>query len=189
NAFFLGDHFEYRVPIDDENTLSVSWMFNCVPKEQETYRQSVIPAWRGPIKNAVTGRWISSHVMNQDFIAWVGQGTIADRTKENLGTSDKGIALMRRRLLSEAKVAADGGDPKGTIRDPAMNIAIPLPNPYRDMFKRGLTLAEIRAHPVFGKHLDAFMFQAGQPLEVWRAFREAMGLPPTEIMEILPDLV
>jgi 5,5'-dehydrodivanillate O-demethylase oxygenase subunit len=189
NAFFLGDHFEYRVPIDDENTLSVSWIFNRVPKEQEPFVQGNIPAWRGPIKDEKTGRWISSHVMNQDFIAWVGQGTIADRTKENLGTSDKGVALLRRRLLSEAKVVAEGGDPKGTIRDPAVNVAIALPNPYRALFERGLTLAEIRAHPVFGKHLEAFMFQAGQPPKVWHAFREAMGLPPTEIMEILPDIV
>ena len=26
--------------------------------------------------------------MNQDFVAWVGQGAIADRTQEHLGESD-----------------------------------------------------------------------------------------------------
>ena len=35
NAFFLGDHFEWRVPIDDENTLSITWAFERVPKESE----------------------------------------------------------------------------------------------------------------------------------------------------------
>ena len=37
NALFTGDHFEWRVPIDDENTLSVTWHFSRVPKEREPY--------------------------------------------------------------------------------------------------------------------------------------------------------
>ena len=78
------------MPIDDENMLSVTWAFTRVPKESEPYEQNTIPAWWGPIKDA-DGRWITSHVMNQDFVAWVGQGTIADRTKEHLGASDKGF--------------------------------------------------------------------------------------------------
>ena len=40
--------------------------------------------------------------MNQDFIAWVGQGAIADRTQEHLGESDRGVILMRKRMLEEA---------------------------------------------------------------------------------------
>ena len=189
NAFFLGDHFEYRVPVDDTHTLSVSWMLNRVPREQEPYVQGSIPAWRSPVIDPATGRWISSHVINQDYIAWVGQGAIADRTRENLGTSDRGIAMLRRRLLSEANVVAKGRDPKGTIRDPAANVALPLPNPYRALFEQGLDLAEMQVHPVFGKHLDAFMFQAGQPPEVWRAFRDAMGLPHTDVAEDIPDII
>jgi 5,5'-dehydrodivanillate O-demethylase len=35
NGFFLGEHFEWRVPIDDENTLSVTWKYTRVPKEME----------------------------------------------------------------------------------------------------------------------------------------------------------
>lgn len=38
NAFFLGDHIEWRVPVDDENTLSITWMFHRVPKEKEPYQ-------------------------------------------------------------------------------------------------------------------------------------------------------
>jgi 5,5'-dehydrodivanillate O-demethylase len=178
NAFFLGDHFEYRVPIDDENTLSVAWMFNRVPTESEPFVQEAIPAWRGPIADPATGKWISSHVMNQDFVAWVGQGRIADRTKENLGTSDRGIGLLRRRFTSEMKKVADGEDPKGVLRDPQANRRIPLPTMHREVLTGGLPLAQVKAHPVFGAHLDRFVFQAGQPAEVWRDFRRAMGLPP-----------
>jgi len=30
-----------------------------------------------------TGRWITSHVINQDTVAWVGQGALADRENEH----------------------------------------------------------------------------------------------------------
>jgi len=49
-----------------------------------------------------TGRWITSHVVQPGFVAWVGQGTVADRTQEHLGESDRGVILLRRRLLEEA---------------------------------------------------------------------------------------
>lgn len=189
NAFFLGDHFEWRVPIDDENTLSISWMFNRVPHEQEPYVQDNIPAWRGPIKDSETGRWIATHVMNQDFVAWVGQGTLADRTKEHLGTSDRGVAMLRRRFLSDLTAVADGGDPKGLIRNPQANHCVTLPVADREHLIKGLPLAELVAHPIYGKHLDKFVFQAGQPAEVWRAFREAMGLDAAPESAEMPDLI
>ena len=65
--------------------------------------------------------------MNQDFTAWLGQGTIADRTREHLGESDRGVILLRRRMLEEAAVVARGGDPKAVVRDPAKNVALALP--------------------------------------------------------------
>ncbi len=48
NAFFLGDHIEWRVPIDDCNTLSVTWMFHRVPSDKEPYVQNKVPWWKGP---------------------------------------------------------------------------------------------------------------------------------------------
>ena len=39
NGFYLGNHFEWRVPVDDENTLSVAWFFMRVPKGREPYVQ------------------------------------------------------------------------------------------------------------------------------------------------------
>ena len=72
NGFYLGSHFEWRVPVDDENTLSVAWFFMRVPKGCEPYAQSHVPTWTSPIKDA-DGRWISSHVINQDIVAWVAK--------------------------------------------------------------------------------------------------------------------
>ncbi len=125
NALFTG-FFEYRVPIDDSNTLSVAIFNNPVPGD-EPFEQGRIPYWYSPIKDEKTGRWITSHIMNQDFVAWVGQGTVADRTQEHLGESDRGVLLMRRKMLDQAKLVADGGEPKGLIRDPAKNHSIHLP--------------------------------------------------------------
>ena len=64
----------------------------------------------------------------QDITAWITQGAIADRTKENLGASDNGIALYRRVLRREIKKVEEGIDPMFTFRDPAQNVRIDLPN-------------------------------------------------------------
>jgi len=71
NGFYLGSHFEWRVPVDDENTLSVAWFFMRVPKGREPYVQERVPTWVSPLKDE-TGRFITSHVINQDIVAWAG---------------------------------------------------------------------------------------------------------------------
>ena len=176
NCFFLGDHFEWRVPVDDENTLSVTWAYMRVPKESEPYEQQTIPSWKGPIIDPETGRWISSHVINQDIIAWVGQGRITDRSRERLGASDKGVAMIRRQLFADIEAVQAGKDPKGVIRDPAKNVRIPLPNASRELLLNGLTLAAYLKHPVWGKHLAHFPFHYGQPEHVKQQSARAMGI-------------
>jgi 5,5'-dehydrodivanillate O-demethylase len=177
NALFTGDHFEWRVPIDDKNTLSVTWAFSRVPIEREPYVQERIPAWRGPIRDATTGRWVSSHIMNQDFIAWVGQGSNADRTQEHLGASDRGIIMLRKRFLSDLEAIARGEDPKATIRDPEVNRCVALPVAERKLLIEGLPRAELAKHPVLGRQLtEGYPFQIGQPEEVRRAYEDAMGV-------------
>jgi 5,5'-dehydrodivanillate O-demethylase oxygenase subunit len=174
NMLFTGNHFEWRVPVDDHNTLSVTWSFSRVPRESEPYVQKRIPAWHGAVKDAA-GNWISSHVMNQDFIAWVGQGSIADRTKEHLGPSDRGIILQRKRFLDDIGAMKEGRDPKATIRDGAVNRCIALPVADRELLTKGLSRAELKQHPIYGRHLLDYPFQLGQPQEVRREFIAAMG--------------
>lgn len=175
NAFYLGSHFEWRVPIDDENTLSIAWFFVRVPKGREPYVQHRVPAWVSPIKDE-QGRWISSHVMNQDIVAWVGQGRIADRTKENLRSSDIGISLMRQRFFTEMEVVAAGRDPMGVIRDPVAAKCVELPNMMREINTDGLPLEEMKKHPLLSQRLKDFRFHAGQPPAVRREFEAAMGI-------------
>jgi 5,5'-dehydrodivanillate O-demethylase len=186
NCLFTGAHFEWRVPIDDRNMLSVGWFFDRVPNEMEPFEQDRIPYWYGPIKDPATGRWITSHVMNQDFVAWVGQGTIADRTQEHVGESDRGVLMMRKKLLEQADVVARGGEPMGVIRDAVANRCIALPIIDRERwvkgFPRAKTFSEIQKTP--GPVLpDGFVFQAGQPVEVREAYQKAMGLPDRHILD------
>jgi 5,5'-dehydrodivanillate O-demethylase len=175
NGFYLSDHFEWRVPIDDENTLSVCWFYTRVPRGREPYVQGKVPTWHGPVKDA-QGNWITSHVINQDIIGWVGQGVIADRSRENLGASDVGITMMRKRFFDELAAVANGAEPKGILRSANEARCVELPNMERARCVDGVTLAEFANFPVLKARLEGFRWQYGQPEEVRRAFEQAIGI-------------
>ena len=185
NGFFLGEHFEWRVPIDDENTLSVTWKFTKLPKDRHPFQQQRIPTWYGPTHDQ-NGEWIDTHVMNQDFLAWVGQGRIADRTQEHLGASDRGIVAIRRRFFDEMEAIAAGAEAKGTLRDPAQNVRVQLPMMDRERLLADLSTAEILADPRKKRAYSSFIFQAGQPEWVRREFSQAMGIEAMEFDGLLP---
>jgi 5,5'-dehydrodivanillate O-demethylase len=177
NALFTTDHFEWRTPIDDTNMLSITLAFDRVPEDCEPFHQDVVPSWRGPLRDA-DGRWILSHVMNQDFAAWVGQGAVADRTRELIGPSDRGIVLLRRQLVADIDAVARGEDPKGVVRCEDEDRLIELP------LVRGETYLEPRpraAYDAMQKALAAmgfpagYIFQAGQPESVRAAYDSAIA--------------
>jgi 5,5'-dehydrodivanillate O-demethylase len=175
NGFYLGMHFEWRVPVDDENTLSVAWFFMRVPKGREPYLQHSVPTWVSPIRDE-RGQWIVSHIINQDIVGWVGQGRIVDRSKENLRSSDIGITLMRKRFFDDLDKVAQEKDPSGIIRDPAAAACIALPDVMRKYNVNGVPLADYYKHPLLRERLAGFRHHYGQPLEVRCAFEEAMGI-------------
>jgi 5,5'-dehydrodivanillate O-demethylase len=128
------------------------------------------------VSDPATGRWISSHVMNQDFVAWVGQGVIADRTQEHLGSSDRGILMLRKRFLSDLEAVGRGEDPKAVIRDAGVNACVPLPIAERKILTEGLTREQLVRHPIHGRQLtDGYPFQKGQPQEIREEYLAAMG--------------
>ena len=175
NGFYLGMHFEWRVPVDDENTLSVAWFFMRVPKGREPYLQHSVPTWVSPIRDE-RGQWIVSHIINQDIVGWVGQGRIVDRSTENLRSSDMGITLMRKRFFDDLDKVAQEKDPSGIIRDPAAAACIALPDVMRKYNVDGVPLADYYKHPLLRERLAGFRHHYGQPLEVRCAFEEAMGI-------------
>ena len=181
NALFTGNHCEFRVPIDDDNTLSVTWHFARVPTDREPYVQDKIPTWRGPIADPQTGRWITTHVMNQDFVTWVGQGQIADRSQEHLGPSDRGIVVVRRRFMNDMDAIEQGKDPKATVRDAKANECIMLPVAERKVLLEGMSRAELLRDPFHRRSLQDYIFQTGQPPEIRAAYLAAMGINDTEV--------
>ena len=184
HGFYLGGHFEWRVPIDDENSLSICWFFERVPNEMEPFRQTKIPYWWAPLEDAQTGRWITSHVINQDFVGWVGQGTVADRTQEHLGESDRGMVMLRRRMLEEAQKVAQGEDPMALVRDPAANECIMLPTADLDLLRDGQPMADMLRQDRFqaaGRIPGEFTFFAHQPEAIKQEYRRAMGLDRLQI--------
>jgi len=176
NGFYLGGHFEWRVPVDNENSMCMCWFFSRVPLEKGDYTQERIPTWYGKIKGA-DGRWITSNVINQDIVAWVGQGRIADRTVEKLGMSDVGITKMRQRLFEDLEAISRGRDPSGVIRDAdrAHCVALPIASP--ETHRDGISTEDMKKHPVLKNRLNGNRWVAGQPDDVYNDFMDAMGWP------------
>ena len=121
--------FQIRVPVDDENTLHL-WYNAYVPPQGmkvPTHLLEKVHQYTVPFIDA-NGEYIVDNVDGQDIMAWISQGTIADRTSENLGATDRGVAMYRRMLKREMKKVEDGLDPIAVVRDPLKNERIDLPN-------------------------------------------------------------
>ena len=121
--------FQIRVPVDDTHTLHLWYTAYVPPKGYEVapHLLDKVYTYDVPYRDA-NGEFIMDNVDAQDIMAWITQGTIADRTQENLGASDNGIALYRRVLRREIKKVEEGLDPMFTFRDQANNVRIDLPN-------------------------------------------------------------
>src|SRR5262249_25048965 len=66
----------------------------------------------------------------QDYVAQMGQGTIADRENERLVTSDKGIAFRRKLFFRELDLVEAGRGTKRWKRlDHAVKMTIPVKEP------------------------------------------------------------
>lgn len=144
-----GSYLTWVVPEDDTHTMLVfrhaitSWndgagqrllpLKSLPPQDRvPTYRRHATPAdARG--ERPGLGSWLVA----QDTVAWLAPGPVADRTREQLGESDRGVIAFRRKLLAEAARVAQGMDPQGIIRDPARNVRITLPGARQNYGLRG----------------------------------------------------
>jgi len=131
------DRLFWRVPIDDEN--SVSFVIDWMPLEGEAARQykerrlqarsqvTVSPNEYG--QSVITGKMrvkdldpqMSTYYLFwiEDYAVQVGQGRIADRSNEHLGRMDAGVILLRKiwqrelSLLAESKPLKEWTTPSG----------------------------------------------------------------------------
>jgi len=125
------------VPIDDQNTMVFNWTFtwdeNPLP-DKEKRLAGTGNEWDVDIdrktfrtKRNKENDWLLDRQMQrtENFTGIVGvntqdralqetMGTIADRSQEHLGTSDRAIIAMRKLLQEAIRVNADGGTPRGS---------------------------------------------------------------------------
>lgn len=121
--------FQMRVPVDDHQTLHLWYNAYLPPRGAAVARHLTarLHIYDVPYQDE-HGEFIVDNVDGQDMMAWITQGTVADRSREHLGASDKGVAMYRRVLKREIKKVQQGLDPMGIVRDPAHNRRIDLPN-------------------------------------------------------------
>ncbi len=125
NILRQGASTQIRVPIDDEHTMHIHVMFN-IPTNGEPVVDSEDPPveYKEPYKEPANQihpytKYTLHHVIPQDHMAWETQGPVADRTKERLATSDKGIVMLREMLKENIERVQAGLDPiHGFSRDP-----------------------------------------------------------------------
>lgn len=147
--------FQIRVPIDDTHTAHY-WYHAYVPPEGVEIPEHLLtqsPPYYEPKLTTPEGDWDLDMIDAQDIMAWVTQGAIADRSRENLAASDTGVVAYRRMLLRELEKIEKGQDPIGVIRDPYRNKEIMLPiekgkNMYTDGFASYLRRQAVHFSPI-----------------------------------------
>jgi 5,5'-dehydrodivanillate O-demethylase oxygenase subunit len=148
--------FQIRVPLDDVTTEHY-WYTAFVPPEGADVPSKMLDnviSFDFEFKNA-DGDFRVELIDGQDVMAWCTPGPIADRTKEKLGWTDRGVIHWRKMLLRELENVEAGRDPLGTIRDPAKNEIIELPIEHgRAQFEEGFAVMSRKASWRFYPHLE-----------------------------------
>ncbi len=136
NILWVGGNLQFRVPVDDTNTLHMMLDWRALGTDEETNDE--VPFLQVPFLNdegKIELRYnvpgadpIVMGAIAQDQTAWVIEGPIMDRTTERLGVSDVGIIMFRRMLEDQMRVVELGeSDPMNTYRDPAVSTIIRAP--------------------------------------------------------------
>lgn len=161
-----GNVAHFRIPMDDTHTGILYVIYSPVPEGKDGGRREVPYKYIGPIKEPYddNGFMRYRHHMksfaSQDGMAWETQGPVADRTKERLASSDRGVVMFRQMLRLQLEAVKRGEDPIGVIRDPERNKMIDFKVqvidrksgkeiPYRDYDRRSF------ATPISDKNATA----------------------------------
>jgi 5,5'-dehydrodivanillate O-demethylase len=117
----------WRVPVDDTHTYIIWSEFTANPDGTASdQRESEIPVTYQPHPLRTDGEYDLREFYHHDLMAWETQGDVFDRPTELLGTSDRGVVMLRRLLQQQIDAVAEGREPVGVIRDPATNETIRL---------------------------------------------------------------
>lgn len=77
---------------------------------------------RQPARTDEGGRYLMDTFMSQDAMAVETQGRILDRSRENLGASDRGIVMFRQMLQEQIETVQAGGRPMANVYGAAPGI-------------------------------------------------------------------
>ena len=112
------------VPVDDENTRVIAWA-NFGPRTDEAREEWMSPIGIEIIEGGEPRTRPAAEAIRKpgDYEAFVSMGRITRHAKEHLATSDKGVAMYRRRLLADIRKVAAGGAPYQASDE----VAAPLP--------------------------------------------------------------
>jgi 5,5'-dehydrodivanillate O-demethylase len=133
--------FHIRVPIDDETTWAL-WYTAYRPGNEPVEDPGPVSSYEVPWQTA-DGDFLLNNVEGQDIMAWVTQGTIADRTKEHLGTVDEGVIMLRQMLFDQMNRVAAGRDPMNVRRGENALEIIDLPQEHEKFGNGAAYLADV----------------------------------------------
>jgi 5,5'-dehydrodivanillate O-demethylase len=129
NVLRQGNVGQIRVPMDDTHTKVYFVRF--FPAEDGAVVENDQPPveYIKPYKNPPDAlhpytKFRMDAVQAQDHMAWETQGPIADRTRERLTSSDRGIIMLREVMMREINRVRQGHDPIGVVRDAARNTMV-----------------------------------------------------------------
>ena len=101
------------VPVDNENSRAIAWA-NFGNRSDAPREEWMTPRTIEIIEGAEPRDRTRAEALRKpgDYEAFTGQGRITRHAKEHLASSDKGVALFRRRLRSDIRALADGTPPR-----------------------------------------------------------------------------
>jgi len=127
NILRQGNGTQIRVPMDDTHTKIFIVRFfptedGRIVEEEGDPPVEYVKAYKEP-PDAIHPftRFRMDEVQAQDHMAWETQGPLADRTRERLATSDRGVVMLREIMKREIAKVRQGLDPLGIVRDPAQD--------------------------------------------------------------------
>ena len=177
-----GTHFEYRVPVDDEHTLSLVWCYEAVPSEQRPYDPGAHPALvrrhhRPGHRDA--GSRLTSSTRTRSPGSGREHSLTATRSTSGSATSGCGIsaAAAQPTCRPSPRAATRWGSCATPRRTPSSAGPTTVGRSWNEDFRRptGSSDGE-RRRPRPVPPDEYFQFYAGQPPEVRKAYEEAMGI-------------
>jgi 5,5'-dehydrodivanillate O-demethylase len=126
NILRQGNVGQIRVPMDDTHTKIYFVRFfpsqdGSVVEDDDPSVQYVESYKSPPDALHPYAKFRMDAVQAQDHMAWETQGPVADRTRERLTSSDRGIVMLREVMMREMDRVQQGFDPMGIVRDPKQN--------------------------------------------------------------------